>query len=154
MQYSKIETVEKMEDLMPLIRESLVRNQSVRFMPHGISMRPMIRQGLDSVVITQLPEKLEKYDLLLYQRDDGKYILHRIVGVGKTYTCIGDNQFKEEHGVRRDQMIALVTGFYRNQKYHSVTEPGYQIYCRFWHCSRPIRHFFRRMIGWLRRKLR
>ena len=117
-------------------------------------MLPMLRQGIDSVVFSPLPEVLCKYDLPLYQRDDGKYVLHRIVAEGDTYTCMGDNQFVEETGVRRDQMIALVTGFYRGEKYHSVTEPGYRIYCRFWHYSRPIRHFWRRGIGRLRRKLR
>ena len=117
-------------------------------------MLPMLRQGIDSVVISPTPEVLRKYDLPLYQRDDGKYILHRIVAVGETYTCAGDNQFVVEPGVRRDQMIALVTGFYRGESYHSVEEPLYQIYCRLWHYSRPFRHFWRRGMGWLRRKFR
>lgn len=143
-----------MEEICPLIREQLSAGHNVRFSPRGISMLPMLRQGLDSVVLSAVPERLEKFDLPLYQRRDGKYILHRIVAVGDTYTCMGDNQFAEETGVAHDQMIALVTGFYRGEKYHSVKEPGYRFYCRFWHYSRPIRHFWRRGIGWLRRKLR
>ena len=139
---------------MPLIRERLAAGQSIKFSPRGVSMLPMLRQGIDSVVLSPVPEKLKKYDLPLYQRDDGKYILHRIVAVGDSYTCMGDNQFVAETGVRQDQMIALVTGFYRKEKYHRVTEPGYLLYCRFWHYSRPIRHFVRRGIGWLRRKLK
>ena len=138
---------------MPLFRECLAAGQSVRFSPRGVSMLPMIRQGIDSVVISPLPDILKKYDTPLYQRDDGKYILHRIVEVGDTYTCIGDNQFDPETGVRQDQMIALVTGFYRGEKYHSVNESAYRLYCRFWHYSRPIRHFWRRGVGFLRRKL-
>ena len=117
-------------------------------------MLPMLRQGVDSVILSPLPERLKKYDLPLYRRDDGKYILHRIVATGDTYTCIGDNQFLEESGLRQDQMIAVMTGFYRGETYHSVNEPGYWLYCRFWHYSRPIRHIWRRMIGWLRRKFR
>ena len=139
---------------MPLIRECLTAGQTVRILPRGVSMLPMLRQEIDSVVLSAIPEKLQKYDLPLYQRDDGKYILHRIVEAGETYTCIGDNQFVEETGIRHDQMIALVTGFYRGETCHSVEEPGYRFYCRFWHYSRPVRHFWRRGIGWLRRKLR
>ena len=139
-------------DMMPLILECLSNGQSVRFSPRGISMLPMLRQGIDSVVLSPLPDVLRKYDLPLYRRDDGKYILHRIVDVGETYTCMGDNQFAAEKGLRRDQMIALVTGFYRAEKYHSVREPGYLLYSRFWHYSRPIRHLYRRAKGWLRRK--
>lgn len=116
-------------------------------------MLPMLRQGIDSVVLSPLPEKLKKYDLPLYQRDDGKYILHRIVGVGETYTCIGDNQFELEQGVRHDQMIALVTAFYRGEKRYSVSHWRYRLYCRFWHHSRGIRHVWRRGKGWLKRHL-
>ena len=138
---------------MPLIREILERGNSVRIMPMGISMLPMLRQDIDSVVLSPLPDRLQKYDLPLYRRENGKYILHRIVGAGDTYVCMGDNQFSPEPGVKREQMIALVTGFYRGEKYHSVEEISYRIYCRIWHLSRPFRHIFHRGVGFLRRKL-
>ena len=144
----------ELDTLMPLIRERLENGQSVRFSPRGVSMLPMLRQGIDSVVLSPAPEVLKKYDLPLYRRDNGKYILHRIVGAGTTYTCVGDNQFQLEPGVRRDQILALVTGFYRGDTLHSVNEPAYQLYCRFWHYSRPARHFWRRGIGFLRRKFK
>lgn len=138
---------------MPLFREQLDAGKAVKFSPRGVSMMPMLRQGIDSVVLSPLPEKLRKYDLPLYRRDDGKYILHRIVEVGDTYTCIGDNQFVYEHGVRHDQMIAVVTAFTRGEKFHSVTETAYRIYCCIWHRSRGIRHFWRRGLGWIKRKI-
>ena len=139
---------------MPLIRERLEMGQSVRFSPRGTSMLPMLRQGIDSVVLSPLPERLSKYDLPLYQRDNGQYVLHRIVAVGETYTAVGDNQFDLEPGLRQDQMIALVTGFYRGDTFHAVTEPGYRLYCRYWHHSRSIRRFWRRVKGFIRRLLR
>ena len=108
-----IEKDVRLEQLMPLFRERLEKGQTVRFMPRGISMLPMLRQGIDSVVLSPLPEKLKKYDLPLYQRPNGKYILHRIVGVGDTYTCLGDNQYDKEYGVEHQWMIGLVTAFYR-----------------------------------------
>lgn len=151
-----MQTVEyqvKLDDLMPLFREQLDAGKSVKFSPRGISMLPMLRQGIDSVVLSPIPEQLQKYDLPLYRRDDGKYILHRIVKTGQTYTCIGDNQFQPEPGVRREQMIALVTAFTRGSREHSVNEPAYRLYCRLWHHSRGIRHFWRRGIGWLRRHM-
>ena len=103
----------RLEQLMPLIREYLAAGKTVKFSPRGISMLPMLRQGIDDVVLSPLPEKLKKYDLPLYQRDDGHFVLHRIVRVGETYTCVGDNQFELEHGLRHDQMIAVVTAFSR-----------------------------------------
>lgn len=148
------ETLVHVEELMPLIQESLSAGRSVRFSPRGISMLPMLRQGIDSVILSPAPETLKKYDLPLYRRDNGKYVLHRIVDAGATYTCVGDNQFQLESGIRRDQILALVTGFYRGGTQHSVNEPAYRIYCRFWHYSRPLRHFWRRGIGFLRRKFK
>lgn len=152
-----INTVEyftRLDALMPVFRESLAAGQKVKFSPRGTSMLPMLREGIDSVVLSPLPEKLGKYDLPLYQRDDGKYILHRVIKAGDEYTCMGDNQFVPESGLRHDQMIALVTAFTRGEREHSVNESGYRLYCRFWYYSRPVRHFWRRGIGWLRRNLR
>ena len=137
----------QLEQLMPLFREQLAGGQSVRFYPKGTSMLPMLRQGIDSVVLSPLPEKLKKYDLPLYQRADGHYILHRIVRTGDTITCIGDNQFLLERGLKPEQMIGVVTAFYRGEKRHSVTEFKYWLYCRFWHYTR----FLRRGWQWCRR---
>lgn len=142
-----------MEDLVPLFLERLEAGQQVRFSPMGTSMLPMLREERDSVVLSPAPQRLRKYDLPLYQRDNGAYILHRVTAVGETYTCIGDNQFVYEHGVRQDQVVAVVTGFRRKGRDHTVTEPGYRFYCRLWHYSRPLRHFWHRGLGWLRRKL-
>lgn len=139
-----------MEQIASLIRESLAEDKSVRFSPKGVSMKPMLRQGKDSVVLSSVPEKLKKYDLPLYQRKDGKYVLHRIVKVGKTYSCLGDNQLKEESGLQHSQMIALVTGFYRGEKYHSVREPLYWLYCRLWYWLRRLYRFCRRILRWLK----
>lgn len=141
---------------MPLIRERLANGQSVSFSPRGTSMLPMLRQGVDSVVLSQVPERLKKYDLPLYQRENGQYVLHRIVEAGESYSCIGDNQFELEPGLRHDQMIALVTAFTRDGKRIEVTDPSYRLYCRFWCATRPLRHTWkriRRLLGKIKRKL-
>lgn len=148
----QIET--SLEELMPIMQECLSAGKSFRFSPMGTSMLPMLREGIDSVVLSPIPEKLAKYDIPLYKRDNGKYVLHRIIKADETYTCMGDNQFAAESGLRRDQMIAVVTAFYRGEKQCSVSSLSYRIYCRFWHHSRPLRHFGRRGIGFLRRCLK
>ena len=152
-----MQTVEyqvELDALMPLFYEQLSAGKTVRFSPRGISMLPMLRQGKDSVVLSPLPERLKKYDLPLYRRDNGQYVLHRIIEADNTYTCIGDNQFVSECGLRHEQMIALVTEFYRGDKKHSIEEWQYKLYCRFWHFSRPVRRFWRRGMGFVRRCLK
>ena len=145
--------LDRMEEIMPLIREVLSVGQSVRIYPMGTSMLPLLRQGVDSVVLSPIQEKLRKYDIPLYQRDNGKYVLHRIVEVRETYTCLGDNQFSPEPGIRDDQLIAVVTAFYRGERKQSVSELSYRLYCRVWYHSRQLRKFWRRGLGWLKRKL-
>lgn len=139
---------------MPLIQEALSAQQSVRIFPMGTSMLPMLRQGVDSVVLSPVTGKLQKYDIPLYQRDNGKYVLHRIVEVGETYTCLGDNQLSPEPGIRQDQIIAVVTEFYRGDKKRSVNAWSYRLYCRLRYHSRHLRKFWRRGLSRLKRRLR
>ena len=140
----------RLEDWMPLIRETLAAGQSVEFSPRGTSMLPMLRQGVDRVILSPLPERLKKYDLPLYQRENGQYVLHRILQVGETVTCMGDNQIDPETGLRESQMIGLVTAFYRGKRKITVTDWRYWLYCRVWPLVRPARRGWR----WLKSKLR
>ena len=135
-----------LDQLMPLIKERVAAGQTVTFSPKGTSMLPMLQQGRDTVELSSLPEgKLKKYDLPLYQRDDGHYVLHRIVKVRDHYTCIGDNQHLLEYPVRHDQLIAIVTAYTHNGKRFSVKSLRYKLYCRFWHWSRPVRYVWCRL---------
>ena len=136
--------------LLPLIKECLAAGQAVRFSPKGTSMLPMLRQGIDSVVLSPLPQKLKKYDLPLYRRQNGDFVLHRVVKVEDTYTCIGDNQFQLERGVCHEQMVGIVTAFYRNKKRWKVSSAAYWAYCRIWHYTR----FPRRVFRWLKMRVR
>lgn len=132
-----------LEELMPLIKESLSLGRNITFTPRGISMLPMLRNGEDTVTLSPLPQALKKYDIILYKRDNGKYVLHRIIKTGDTYTCIGDNQFVKELGVESRQIVGVVTRFTRCGKEYSVTDFGYRLYCRFWHYSRFLRRCVR-----------
>ena len=144
----------RLEELLPLMQECLDSGRSFTFSPHGVSMLPMLRQGVDTVTLSPLPEKLKKYDLPLYQRKDGHYVLHRIVKAGETYTCIGDNQYIFEQGVEMRQMIAVVVSFKHKGKIYSVNDFRYRFYCRYWYYTRPVRHFLMRCRAFLGRLLK
>ena len=130
-------------ELMPLIEEQLESGQSVRFSPKGVSMLPMLRQGRDQVTLTALHGSPKKYDILLYRRGNGSFVLHRVVKIGNTYTCIGDNQFVYEKDIKRDQIIAVVSSFWRDGREYSITTPVYKVYRVLWHHSRIIRRLWR-----------
>ena len=140
-----------LDELMPLIRERLAAGESVRLSPHGTSMLPMLKDGRDQVILSPLPDKLRKYDLPLYRRDNGQYVLHRVIKAKDCYTCMGDNQFAAEKGLRHDQMIAVVKSFVRKGKEYSTDCLRYKVYCRFWCAVRPLRHLSLKVRGVLRR---
>ena len=128
------------EELLPLLRERLAAGQTVRYLPfRGFSMMPMLRQGKDTVELAPLPERLEKYDLPVYQYPSGKVVMHRVVGVEPDhYICRGDNTYSDER-ITQDMLIGVVTAFKRGQKRIPVTDPGYRLYARLWVMLYPVR---------------
>ena len=116
-----------------IIREVLESGGEFRMYPHGTSMRPLLRQGIDSVVLEQLNRAPKKNDILFYQRQDGSYILHRVWEVTDTgLTLVGDNQRMLEYGVTEDQIIGYVTRIYRGEKEINCDGLGYRMYLWLW----------------------
>ena len=94
----------------------------------GTSMRPLLVQRKTAAVIRAFDREsgeLRSGDVVLFRRGD-KLILHRIVRVEKDgYGLCGDNRWRVEHGVRREQILGVMTAFIRDGKETSVTDPEY-----------------------------
>ncbi len=106
----------------------------------GSSMRPLIRQGKDLMVIRPRPEKLRRYDAVLYKRGS-KYILHRILRVGKDgYVICGDNCLRREFDITDDKIIGILTAVLRNGKKEIRTD-GFRcrLYAHIWCDFFPVR---------------
>lgn len=149
-----------MDDMVAIILEQFSAGGSeVQFTPKGKSMLPMLRDEKDTVVLSKPDGKLKKYDLPLYKRDDGKYVLHRVIRVEEdgTYTMCGDNQVRPEQGIRDDQIIGVVTSYIKNGKQRSCSYPGYRMYCHMWIFLLPLRRekrFLRHLAGRVKRKIK
>lgn len=119
-----------LSELLPIMSEQLESGKEVCFSPNGISMLPVLRPGKDSVTLQSPPEKLKKYDLPLYRRNSGQFVLHRVVKVNKdgTYTMCGDNQYAWEKGIKHSQIIGVVTSFNRDGKEISCKNFKYRLY--------------------------
>lgn len=105
------------------------------FSPVGNSMLPLIQEGLDTVQLIKVSRKLKKNDVILYLRADGRYVLHRIVRVHKNgFDLLGDNQVAIERNVQQSQVIALLVGIYKKEKYLPTTSFLYRFYVKkqFW----------------------
>ena len=132
----------QLDEVIDIISEKLRAGGTVTFTPSGTSMLPMLRDGEDVVVLKGTEGKrLHLFDVPLYRRDNGQYVLHRVIDFCRdgTYVMCGDNQFDREKGIRDDQIIAVMTGFFRKGKTYSTGSFLYRTYINFWYYSRPFR---------------
>ena len=121
--------------------ESILKKQgSLLFTPHGNSMQPLLKNGENPVVLLPVTQPLKKGDVAFYKRQNGQYVLHRVVGVRKNgYDCCGDNQSALEKGVTEQMILARMAGFYRGETYISLDEPKIRRYAKRRMASRPLR---------------
>lgn len=98
----------------------------------GNSMAPFLVHGRDTVYLSRITRPLKRGDVVLYRRDNGSYILHRIHSVKNgTFTMIGDAHSGKEPGIRREQIFALMTFARRKGK---LQKPG----CFWWNFFETI----------------
>ncbi len=126
-----------MDDIMPLIQEQLMRNGRVAFSPAGISMRPMLESGRDTVYLERItPEQLHKWDVILYRTSGGQYVLHRLIKKTETgFIARGDNHFYPDSPQPFDTLIGRVYRFERSGKPYLVQSFSYRCYVWFWMLS-------------------
>lgn len=118
----------------------------------GDSMRPLIRQGRDLMVIQQRPEgRCRRYDAVLYKRPNGKYVLHRILKVRKDgYVLCGDNRYTREFGVPDQWIIGVLTAVLRDGKRElKATDWRYRLYVHLWCDFFLIRAFLIRVFRFI-----
>lgn len=103
-----------LDDLFPIIDEVISSGGEFRLFPRGVSMLPLLRQGKDSVVLVS-PDNVAENDMMLYKRDDGHFILHRVIEIKDgEYIMCGDNQYALEHGITKAHLLAKVAYFYHD----------------------------------------
>ena len=120
-----------LDTLFPVIKEKLSSGGDVTFGPKGVSMLPLIRQGVDSVKISPVDGKLKKYDVPLYRRKNGQFVLHRVVDVNNdSYTMCGDNQCIREKGITHDMIIGIMTEIIKPEGIIKTTDKNYINYCK------------------------
>lgn len=166
-----------LEQIYPVIREGLDQGQEVVLTITGNSMSPFVRHCRDQVVLVQTdPMVLQPGDVPLIRRDNGQFVLHRIIarddgtdcrrwGDKKAhpsqteslrYTLLGDAQWRTEPNVRPDQILAVATAFIRKGRRWECDSDSY---CRnrlFWHRLLPIRRawmWWDRRLNWRFRRV-
>lgn len=140
------------------IKEILDKYGTYTGLTVGTSMKPLLHEQKDNIIIVKPKERLKKYDVALYVTDYGKYIMHRVIEVHSDhYIITGDNLLAREY-VTDDMICGKLVGFYKNGRKYVDCENGrlYKLYSRVWVALRPVRPiiiFAERGIGFIKRKV-
>lgn len=104
----------------------------------GFSMRPLIREGRDVMVIEKCDASaLKKYDAVLFKRKNvrgrGEYVLHRIIKVlpDNKFWIVGDNCTDGET-VDGEMILGVLTGLNRKNRAVDFNGIRYRLYVFFW----------------------
>ena len=136
--------------------EALEVNDEISVLTSGCSMQPMLKQHRDIVIIKRIDGKLKKGDVVLYPDNNGKFILHRIISVGKD-TCVlrGDNNYFTEKNVKTNSIFGILKEFYRDGKYiNCKTDKKYKFYTFYILYSYPFRYFWKKILRPLLSKIK
>ena len=95
----------------------------------GVSMYPMLRDRRDTIVVTPVSGRLEKYDVALYRRGNS-YVLHRVIKVlPDSYVIRGDNCAAKEY-VPDSSVLGKLTEVWREDKKLDMQGAPYRAYSR------------------------
>lgn len=126
----KIET--RLEVLFGLMEEKLSAGGEVCFSPNGTSMLPLITPKCDRVTLKDCGGELKKHDIAFYKRSNGQFVLHRVIKCEKdgSYVMCGDNQWVLEKGVKKEQIIAVVSHLEKPKAEVKFSSAKYRAYCK------------------------
>ena len=124
------------------IEKLLEQGRTVQIEPQGYSMYPLFVPGRDKAVVAPVwdVKKLRRGDVVLYRRDQGILVLHRIwKRRTEGFYLVGDNQKEIEGPLRPDQMKGILVEIIRKGRQFSVKNPVYWVLFRIWLILRPLR---------------
>ena len=143
------------ERLMEPLLELLEETEAVPLVISGSSMTPFLAHGRDTVYLSKVIRPLKRGDMVLYRRDSGAYILHRVYRVEKdSFTMVGDAQTMLEPGIRPDQVKALVTAVRRKGKILRRGSFWWDFFETIWIRMVPLRPAVRAVYSGLKRLLK
>ena len=138
-----------MENTQRNYKTEIEKSGAIAFVPGGNSMWPTLKNRGQSVIVRKKDGRLKKYDVAFYLRDNGSFVLHRVMEVVEDgYTMLGDSQYNLEP-VREEQVFGVLEGFYHGKKYITVDNPRYIKKVEKWFSRKFIRRvrlalFYRR----------
>ena len=123
-----------------MLRDLVNEGKECRLLISGSSMAPFLVHERDSIIFSKPDRELRRGDMVFYQRDNGQFVMHRILHV-KTegLYIIVDAQTEVEGPVRPEQVFALVTKVNRKGKWIGPGNFWWWFFSTVWLRLFPIR---------------
>lgn len=136
----EVDTGAYLDVMKALVQEG----KSVSIIVAGNSMSPFLIHRRDRVFFEQPGRPLKKGDIVFYQRENGRYIMHRICRVAvEGYYIVGDAQVEIEGPVHEDQIFALITKCERKGKMVTSGSFWWEFFEKVWIRMIPLRPLIR-----------
>lgn len=145
-----LDTQEYLDTVCELLQQG---EHSVAVPVAGSSMTPFLING-DTVYLDLPHPPVKRGDIVLYTRDSGRYILHRVYRVNKdgSFLMVGDAQMELEYIASSKQIHGRVTSARHKGKLNRPGQLRWWAYRHIWLWLMPLRHILMNMREWFRFK--
>ena len=112
----------------------------VHVVPAGVSMLPLIRGGRDDVIITPVDREIKRGDIVLFRRDDGANVMHRVFRFpGGRIETFGDGCASPDAPVLREQIWGIAAKLIRDGKTYNLDSAAARAQGYIWWIIYPFR---------------
>ena len=115
------------------VERMLTESDEVTITIRGNSMRPMLRDGRDGVVLRRYEsESIRVGDVMLFKYRSG-YVLHRVIKIeDEQITFAGDGNYKIYEQAQRSEIVARMVAYVRDGRRVESKDREWQRYSRLW----------------------
>lgn len=116
-----------------MLRELTEEGNEVPLLISGNSMSPFLIHDRDTIRFKKPDRPLRVGDMVFFQRDNGRFVMHRIwKRVPAGYMIVGDAQTVPEGPIREDQIFGLVTGVCRKGRWIAAGNFWWGFFAHVW----------------------
>lgn len=124
------------------LRDLVNQGKEVRLIISGSSMTPFLVHERDSILFSKPDSPLKRGDMVFYQRENGQFVMHRILHVKpEGLYIIGDAQIELEGPVNPSCVFARITKVNRKGKWIGPGQFWWWFFQHIWLSIIPLRPY-------------
>ena len=135
-------------EYISVLRELTESGKEVSLCISGNSMMPFLIHQRDYICFKKPSGDLQKGDMVFYQRENGRFVMHRICRVKpEGFYIVGDAQVEIEGPLKREQIFGIVTSVKRKGKWIKPGDFCWDFFANIWLKLIPVRPILIKIYG-------